>query len=233
MARANRHYIPGCIWHITHRCHNRDFLFRKNADRRIWIQWLFEAKERHYFSILNYSVTANHIHLLIFDESGRREISSAMQLIQGRTGQTYNHRNNRKGAFWEDRYHATAVESGTHLMNCMIYIDFNMVRAGAVDHPGQWNHCGYHEIIQPRRKKQLIAYKALRKLAGFEDYTLFKKIYRSMIEERFNLKDYKRENKWTEGIAVGSEGFVRAFKNHIQRPSNRKVLFMNDCFLLK
>ena len=26
MARANRHYIPGYVWHITHRCHKREFL---------------------------------------------------------------------------------------------------------------------------------------------------------------------------------------------------------------
>jgi hypothetical protein len=24
MARAKRHYIPGQIWHITHRCHKRE-----------------------------------------------------------------------------------------------------------------------------------------------------------------------------------------------------------------
>jgi len=41
----------------------------------------------------------------------------------------------RKGAFWEDRYHATAVEKERHLIRCMIYIDLNMVRAGVVDHP--------------------------------------------------------------------------------------------------
>jgi hypothetical protein len=26
MARAKRHYIPGHIWHITHRCHKREAL---------------------------------------------------------------------------------------------------------------------------------------------------------------------------------------------------------------
>ncbi|MCP4264494.1 MAG: transposase, partial [Candidatus Brocadiaceae bacterium] len=25
MTRANRHYIPNCVWHITHRCHKREF----------------------------------------------------------------------------------------------------------------------------------------------------------------------------------------------------------------
>ncbi len=32
--------------------------------------------------------------------------------------------NGRKGAFWEDRYHATAVASGEHLRRCIVYIDF-------------------------------------------------------------------------------------------------------------
>ncbi|VAW65049.1 Transposase and inactivated derivatives [hydrothermal vent metagenome] len=34
-----------------------------------------------------------------------------MQLIAGRTAQEYNQRKNRKGAFWEDRYHATAIDT--------------------------------------------------------------------------------------------------------------------------
>ena len=28
MATAKRHFIPGYIWHITHRCHKREFLLR-------------------------------------------------------------------------------------------------------------------------------------------------------------------------------------------------------------
>jgi putative transposase len=38
----------------------------------------------------------------------------------------------RKGAFWEDRYHATAIESGEHLLRCLVYIDLDMVRVGRV-----------------------------------------------------------------------------------------------------
>ena len=26
MARAKRHYLPGHVWHITHRCHKKEFL---------------------------------------------------------------------------------------------------------------------------------------------------------------------------------------------------------------
>ena len=27
MPRANRYYIPGYVWHITHRCHKKEFLY--------------------------------------------------------------------------------------------------------------------------------------------------------------------------------------------------------------
>jgi len=28
MARANRHHLPGYVWHITHRCHKTEFLLK-------------------------------------------------------------------------------------------------------------------------------------------------------------------------------------------------------------
>ncbi len=46
MARANRHHLPGYVWHITHRCHKREFLLKFDKDKKRWIHWLFEAKKR-------------------------------------------------------------------------------------------------------------------------------------------------------------------------------------------
>jgi hypothetical protein len=46
VARANRHHIPGQVWHITHRCHKKEFLLKFARDRRRWLSWLFEAKNR-------------------------------------------------------------------------------------------------------------------------------------------------------------------------------------------
>ena len=91
MTRANRHYHPGYVWHITHRCHKHEFLLKFAKDRRRWIHWLFEAKKRYWLCILNYVVTSNHIHLLVQD-GGRGEIASSMQLIAGRTAQEFNQR---------------------------------------------------------------------------------------------------------------------------------------------
>jgi REP element-mobilizing transposase RayT len=52
----------------------------------VYLQWLFEAKKRYGFSVLNYMVTSNHIHFLIRDNGERDVIPRSIQLIAGRTG---------------------------------------------------------------------------------------------------------------------------------------------------
>ncbi len=87
-------------------------------------------------------VTSNHIHLVVRDNGEGDVIPNSIQLIAGRTGQEFNQRKNRKGAFWEDRYHATAIEIDRHLAQCLVYLDMNMVRAGVVGHPSEWSFSG-------------------------------------------------------------------------------------------
>ncbi|MES2562680.1 MAG: transposase [Pseudomonadota bacterium] len=79
-----------------------------SRDHRRYLHWLFEARKRFGLCVLNYVVTSNHIHLMAQDTS-EHVIARSMQLVAGRLAQEYNLRKVRKGAFREDRYHATAV----------------------------------------------------------------------------------------------------------------------------
>ena len=95
MARAQRHYIPGQIWHITHRCHKGEFLLKFSKDRSRWLQWLYEAKKRYGLVILNYAVTSNHIHLLAVGSNERDVIPNSIKLIaEGRGREEGSHLNN-------------------------------------------------------------------------------------------------------------------------------------------
>jgi putative transposase len=211
MARANRHYIPGQIWHITHRCHKKEFLLKFAKDRRRWYHWLFEAKKRFGLQVLNYVATSNHIHLLVID-NGSEVIPKSLQLIAGRTGQEFNQRKGRKGAFWEDRYHATAVEAYEHLIRCMVYIDLNMVRAGVVRHPAEWNMSGYNEVQNPPERYGVIDRQALLQLCGFTDYTQFTAQHSQWVHAAISGEMFQREPRWTESIAVGSQNFIEETK---------------------
>ena len=211
MPRANRYYLPGHVWHITHRCHKKEFLLKCSKDRKRWRYWLFEARKRYGLSVLNFIITSNHIHLLVVDR-GRGEIAKSMQLIAGRTAQEYNQRKKRHGAFWEDRYHATAVDAEQYLARCMVYIDLNMVRAGAVTHPDDWCWSGYCEIQKPPQRNSVIDTKALLSLFDVDDFKLFQQIHKGWIEDMLESDEDKRVSAWTQNIAVCSQDYLSNVK---------------------
>jgi putative transposase len=90
-----------------------------------------------------------------------------MQLIAGRTAQEYNQRKGKQGAFWEDRYHATAVQADAHLHRCTVYLDLNMVRTGVVNHSEKWNDSGFNKIQKPPKRYAIIDLQSLSELSGF------------------------------------------------------------------
>ena len=214
MARAVRHYIPGYVWHITHRCHKRDFLLKFQKDRNTWLKWLFQAKKRYGLKVLNYTVTSNHIHILVHDDNTNQNvISSSIKLAAGCTAQNYNKRKNRKGAFWEDRYHATAVQHDDHLVQCMLYIDLNMVRAGVVDHPQEWASNGYNEIMKPKDRYSIIDHQSLKRFLSISDGEELRQTYKGWLDTALAESKNGRSGKWTESIAVGEKSFVQKIKD--------------------
>jgi putative transposase len=154
-----------------------------------------------------------------------------MQLVAGRTGQECNQR---KGAFWEDRYHATAVESGDHLARCLVYIDTNMVRAGVVTHPGQWPHCGYHEIQESRKRNVLIDYERLIHLFGIGTYNRLRNRHWQWVNKYLEKTEKIREGEWTRSIAVGGQPFVENVKELLGvRAKGREVIKGTEGYQLR
>jgi putative transposase len=207
MPRASRYHLPGYIWHITHRCHRRQFLLKFARDRRAWAQWLFEARKRYGLCVLDYTVTCNHIHLLALDQD-RNEIARSMQLIAGRSAQAHQRRKDRNGAFWEDRYHATAVDSGEYLARCLVYVDLNMVRAGVVDHPTEWETSGYHEIQAERVRYRIVDRGALANALGLGSTEDLAATHAGWIGAALATRMASREPRWSESVAVGRLEFV-------------------------
>ncbi|MFC2157758.1 transposase [Acidobacteriota bacterium] len=234
MPRATRVFHPGYIWHITQRCHKREFLLKFVRDKKRFLIWLFEAKKRFRLSILNYSLTSNHIHLLVSDNDNPNAISKAIQLVSGRTAQEYNSRKNRSGAYWEDRYHVTAIDRGHYLIQCMIYIDLNMVRAGIVEHPSDWPYCGYTEISGNKERYNLINFEKLCEIFEIPSREKLRCFYTQMIENALITHDMKRNIVWSESIAVGNEKFVNQFESKFFKKSKMKEFIEeNGLYILK
>lgn len=215
MPRGKLVFVPGIVWHITHRCHDRSYLLKFHRDKKRWLDWLFKAKAAYGLKILNYAITSNHIHLLVIADQRRSVIPQSIQLVAGRTAWEYNRRKNRSGAFWEGPYHGTAVQNDNHLCECMVYIDLNMVRAGVVDHPQEWRFCGYNELMGDRQRYRLIDKNSLMGLMRASDWGSWQKSYAQMIETALEKNGLARDRRWTESIAVGTDSFVKNIKEKL------------------
>ncbi len=233
MARANRHIIPGQVWHLTHRCHDQKWLLKFAKDRRRWLYWLYEARKRYGLLVLNYVITSNHIHLLVKDQ-GNGEIGRSMQLIAGRTAQEYNKRKSRCGAFWEDRYHATAIQTADHLHRCITYIDLNMVRAGAVEHPKHWVHSGYAELQTLAHRYKRVDYVTLMELLGMKTIEQMRLARERCVTDEMTYGQMIRQPEWTDSVAVGSEAYIKSIQPLVKyRNPSRKMKQVDKGFILR
>ena len=65
MTRSNRYILPGYIYHLTHRCHNRKFLLKCRLDRTEYNSRLRDAVRNHHISLLDFTIISNHVHLAV------------------------------------------------------------------------------------------------------------------------------------------------------------------------
>jgi len=227
MPRANRYILPGYLYHLTHRCHNRSFLLRFAVDRNAYRRRLRIVTHRFRVSLLNYAITSNHTHLLA-TASHPACISRFMQSLEGQFAVYYNGRMSRSSAFWGERFHCTMIESGGHLWNCMKYIDLNMVRAGVVGHPAQWPWCGYHELVGNRRRYRLLDLRRVLELFPGLDSGSFAHTYDAAITQTIADHQLSSNAIWTRSIAVGSESFVQTIAQAIRIRKKLRIAVSPD-----
>lgn len=215
MPRANRYILPGHIYHLTHRCHDRRFLFRFAKDRSGYRARLREAVLAAKASLLTYNITSNHVHLMVYAEASE-SVAQLMQQAAGEFARDYNRRKERSGAFWEGRYHATMVGSGEYLWECLRYVELNMVRCGVVKHPGEWDWSGYGELMGRRRRNRLLDTEKLLWLLRGSEMGEFRRNFQVSLEEAIINDELERQAKWTEAIAVGDRAYIEAIEQQIR-----------------
>ena len=119
------------------RGNNRSPCFFSDQDRFVYLRYLEEAARATDCDLHAYVLMSNHVHLLV---TGREAgaISRLMQSIGRRYARYINHVHGRTGTLFEGRFKSSLVESQRYFFTVMRYIELNPVRAGMVDHPGQY-----------------------------------------------------------------------------------------------
>ena len=222
MPRSTRYLQDGFIYHLTHRCHNGRFFLRFKRERDQYWEWLRVGARRYRVVVLGYAITSNHVHVIV-DVEDRHAVADMMKLAAGVVAQACHRRKGGEDSMWEHPYQCTRIQDGRHLLNCLCYVDINMIRAGKVDHPRQWRWCGYDELIGQRKRYRIIDQKRLLSRTGFATMSEFSRYYVDSMEQTLSNGRPERQAWWTEAVAVGSDKFIDdAVRTSVYRRSMEK-----------
>ena len=144
--RKNRELLEGAEYHVTARINRGEKIFLVQEDRELFIDILKRAKKKYNFLLKNFCVMGNHIHLII-KPGPNISLSKIMQWILGVFAQLWNKKHGLSGHLWGDRFFSRIILGILDFLRVFLYIDYNPVIAGMVEHPEQWIHGGlwYHK----------------------------------------------------------------------------------------
>ena len=150
MARLPRLTIAHLPHHVLHRGNNRQTVFVDDEDCQSFMALLRQLAPTHEVDVHAFVLMPNHFHLLATPHSDVG-LPQLMQSLGRSYVRYFNARHGRTGTLWEGRYRSTVVEPTAALLQCIIFVDSNPVRAGLEARAGDyaWSSCAHHLGASP------------------------------------------------------------------------------------
>ncbi|SKC88488.1 transposase [Maledivibacter halophilus] len=218
MARKQRIHYEGALYHVICRGNNREYIFDKEEDKKIYLETILRYKEKYKFKLYAYCIMDNHGHLLI--EVGKVPLSKIMQGIQQVFTMKYNKKNGRTGHVFEQRYKAILCNKDEYLLSLIRYIHQNPMRAGIKEKLDyQWSS---HRTYIEKNASRLVDYKYILSILS-EDINKAIKKYAELIEEEID-KEEMTEEELNKGIRQD-----RQPKQHETKKLDHKYIKQKTC----
>jgi len=162
------------------------------------------------------------------------DVSEFMRNVHSSFARFFNKTYERHGRFWADRFKSTLLEDDKALLDCMLYVELNAVRAGLVARPEEWKgsslylrEAGQGDWLMPltclfekTKKRALTEYRSLVYYRGEvptkEGQTAIPgRIVKEEAARGFEVSGVyrKRLRYFVDGLVIGSEEFVRQHIN--------------------
>ena len=141
----NQDIVPGSLFHhIMVQGINKEFIFDDKECVQEYKKIIIEKLKDSNINILAYCIMNNHAHFLIYSPQ-IEYIVKFMQKINTTYSRFYNKKFNRVGYVYRDRYKSQTIVDRKHLINCLIYIHNNPLKAGIVSRVQDYKYSSYRE----------------------------------------------------------------------------------------
>jgi len=143
MPRVARIYTEEGIFHILTRGNNKQWVFKNEADFKIYRKTLKSLKKEQPFKLYHWCLMPNHVHMII-ETNKKTELSKMMKRLNLFYYNHYKRKYGYAGHFWQDRFKSLLIEKEDYLLACGIYIERNPVKAKIVRSVKDYAHSSYN-----------------------------------------------------------------------------------------
>jgi REP-associated tyrosine transposase len=135
--RLPRYLLPAeGIYHVTSRGVARSLIALDDDDRRLFLALLAREVARGDWATHAFCLMPNHYHVILGTTLDR--LSRGLHRLNATLAQSFNHRHERWGHLFGDRFAAFVIEDDRHLTAASEYVLQNPVRAGLCERAADW-----------------------------------------------------------------------------------------------
>jgi REP-associated tyrosine transposase len=137
MARPLRVQAAGAHYHVGVRGNDKAAVFLSDEDRERFLRLLEDVVERYRWRCYGYCLMQNHYHLALM--TPQPNLGAGMRRLNQIYAQWFNHRHDRVGHLFEQRYWSRLLLGEADVVAVARYIAANPVRAGLCGRPEDWS----------------------------------------------------------------------------------------------
>jgi REP element-mobilizing transposase RayT len=128
--RPREEFRPSQPVHVTQRMADHVWNLRSQRSFAVIHAALTAARRRDDVRVVDYTILGNHLHLIV-EANGRRALANGMRALGIRLARGLNAMMGRKGAVFEDRYHAHVLRTPAEARNALRYVRQNFASHAA------------------------------------------------------------------------------------------------------
>ena len=171
----------GYTYHVSTRCVDQTYLLHKAELKEIALDVIEKAKKKYKFYCFCFTIMDNHIHIII-QTPNEDNISLIMQVINKNIATKCNKVLSRTGHFWGKRFHSTLIKNEEQLINTLIYLNLNPVKAGIVYDPKDWEWGSYNTYINNSLYDNITDFPPC--FTGEDDIQISQEYYQQLVLQR-------------------------------------------------
>jgi REP element-mobilizing transposase RayT len=179
MPRPLRIHVPEGFYHVTLRGNHRQPIFVHGSERVLLNKIVAREIEKYGARLHAYCWMTNHLHLIV--QVDIHPLGRVIQQIAAQYARAFQNNLETTGHLFENRYHATLIDTDAYLLEALRYVHQNPVRANLVKTVSEYSWSSHAAYLNPDKASFVTTGFALRLLSPDCERAVVR--YRGFIDE--------------------------------------------------